>query len=170
MGPPVYFIILYGHERNTTEREGEKEQTNNMDWCQLQTQEREFVWGFCADFRAFVDYRGRVFGAKLLQSYKKCQLIFNCLPSLPPSADRPSLGLLSHANWSLLLSVVDCLPPSFFINWLLSFLGTSFPPPLPVSPEISTLSPLFEFRAKTDKEIICLAHHQHSVTMAYQLL
>ena len=53
--------------KNTTERVGEKEQTNNMDVGQLQAQEREFVWRFCAAFRAFVDYLERVFFAKLLQ-------------------------------------------------------------------------------------------------------
>ena len=44
---------------------------------------------------------------------------FDCLPSLPPSADRPSLGLLSQANRPPLLSVVDW-PSVFFWTFLSS--------------------------------------------------
>ena len=81
-------------------------------------------------FRAFVDNHGRVFCAKLLQELLECQLIFDCLPSLPPSADRPSPGLRCR-----LISLVS------FVNWPLSSLGPSFPPLLPVSREISSSSP-----------------------------
>ena len=51
--------------------------------------------------------------------------IFDCFPSLPPSADRPSPGLLSQANRPpLLLSVVDFISPSSFVNWPSFFSGT----------------------------------------------
>ena len=67
---------------------------------------------------ASVDYRRRVFCTKLLQKpVWNGNEIFDCLPSLPPSADRPSPRLLSHANWSLLLVVFDSLSPSSFVNW-----------------------------------------------------
>ena len=75
-----------------------------------------------------------------------------------------SLNSQLKADHSPLPSVVDYLSRSFFVNWPLSSLGPSFPSPLPVSPEISSSSPFFGFRAKTDKEFVCLAHHPHSVT------
>ena len=106
---------------------------------------------------AFVDYRRRVFCAKFQQSYKQywhllalgnpasvgqqvlavafltsvdsllCPTsIFYCLLLLTVSFS----GQLSQADWSLL---------PYSVNWLsLSFLRPSFPPPLLVSPEISS--------------------------------
>ena len=59
--------------QSSTERVREKEQTNKHGLGQLQAQER---WGlydtFRAAFRAFVDYRRRVFCAKFLQSHEEC--------------------------------------------------------------------------------------------------
>ena len=65
------------------------------------------------------------FTRNFYKSHLECQFIFDCLPSLPPSADRPSPGLLSHADWSLMLSVVDSslrLPLSTDPLWDLPFL------------------------------------------------
>ena len=77
----------------------------STDLGQLQTQEREFVT-LCI-LCVSVDYRRRVFCEKLLQK-PRGMLTHLCLLSLPPSADRPSLGLLSHTDWSLLPCVVNC--------------------------------------------------------------
>ena len=93
-------------------------------------------------------------------------------------------GLLTHLDWSLLLFVLDCLSASLFANcplWVplptgslcvplpiasLASLGPAFSPPFPVSSEISESKPYVWFRAKTDKGIVCLADHPHSVTNA----
>ena len=52
--------------KNTTERVGE-EQTNKHGLGSVPSARKGVLWRFCAAFRAFVDYRGRVFCAKLLQ-------------------------------------------------------------------------------------------------------
>ena len=72
-------------------------------------------------------------------STKATRNSIDCVSALPPSADHPSPGLRCP------------LPLSFFVNSLLSSLGPSFPPPLPVSREISSSSPLFGFHAKTKR-------------------
>ena len=68
-------------------------------------------------------------------------------------------GLLTHLDWSLLPSGLDCLSASFFANCPLrlplptaplAFLGPRFPP-LPVSAEISSPSLLFSFAPKLTK-------------------
>ena len=83
-----------------------------------------------------------------------------CLPHCP--------WTLSHADWSLLLSIVDCPSASPFINrsfWVpfsnsfsgvplptaLASLGLAFPRPLPVLSEISIPSPLFGFAPRHTK-------------------
>ena len=74
---------------------------------------------------------------------------------------------LSHADCSLLLSGVDsplaspfanCLPLGSFFQLLLAF-----PYPLPVTLR-SRAQAFVWLRAKTDKGIVCLADHLHSVT------
>ena len=111
------------------------------------------MWRFWAAFRAFVDYRRRVFCAKLLQKplgmlthLWLCSLIASfCWQSFPWIAIsiRPSSSALLC---QLALS--------------LSSLGPSFPPLLQVSWEISSSGPLFGFRAKTYKEIVWVAPTQ----------
>ena len=65
-GPPGYFIFLYGHKRNTTERGGKKEQTSNMVYVSSKRKKASFVTPciHCAS----VDNRRRVFFVKLLQT------------------------------------------------------------------------------------------------------
>ena len=118
--------------------------------------------------RTSADYRWRVFFAKFLQSYLECQLVFLLLTVVDS-------GRLTHLDWSLLVSVLDCLPGSAFTNcplwvplptdllwvplptdplWLLS--------DLPFLPRRRPQAQAFVwFCAKTDKEIICLAFHPH---------
>ena len=85
------------------------------------------------------------------------------LLGMPTHLDRSSLtGTgLTHADWSLLLSGVDCPLTSPFANWLFS---------VPLS-NSNWRSPAYFrsrrdlwFRAKTDKGIVCLADHLYSVT------
>ena len=148
-------------------REGGKRRTTNKHGFGSTPSTRKGA--LCDDFLQvfvhFVDYRGRVFFAKLLQ--KSLGMPIHLWPSsFSASFCWPSFPwTLSHADWSLLLSFVDCLSLSFFVDSPLSSLSPSFPPPLPVSSEISSSSPLFGFRAKTDKEIVCLAYNTLSVTL-----
>ena len=126
--------------RNTTEGVGEKEQANNMDLGQLQAQEGKFfdTLHSCAS----VNYRRRVFFAKFQLSYNSSWLVFPLCFLLLTVIDS---GLLTHLDWSLLLSVLDCPSPSFFANCPLlvpfpavplASLGPAFPSPHPVSSEI----------------------------------
>ena len=79
---------------------------------------------------------------------------------------------LSHADWSLLLSGVDCPSVSPFINCLLWVPSSN--------PDWRSLAyfwshrdleskPFVWFRTKTDKGIVCLTDHLHSVTL-YHIL
>ena len=97
--------------------------------------------------------------AKILQRHQECQPIL--------------IGLLSLVLDSLMptgLSAVPCrlLSPSFLANCqLLSpFVSLSGWRSLPTSghAEISSPKPFVWFCAKTDKGIVCLADHLHSVT------
>ena len=115
-----------------------KNKRTNTDLGQLQAQEREFVT-LCI-LRAFVDYRGRVY--KPLHK-PQGMLIHLCLLSLPPSADRPSPGLLSHADWSLLPTHLS----RTFLPSSTSGLAVDL-----------ALSLLCGFRAKADQEILWPAH------------
>ena len=140
----MVFTFLYGHKKYN--REGGRRRTNEQT-------RKGVLWRFWAAFRAFVDYRGRVFCAKLLQKTTRNANSFltvfsHCLLLLTVR----SLDSVVNCSIWVPLSTGPCL------LWDLP------PPPLPVSWEISSSSPLFGFRAKTDKEIICLAHHPHSVT------
>ena len=148
--------------KNTTERV-EEEQTNQHGVGSTPSARKGVLWRFCAVFRTFVDYRGRVFCAKLQQSYKECQLIFDCLPSLPPSADRPSPGLRCR-----LLSLGSFVnSPSVFSRTFLSSSTSGLVGDL-------ELRPLCGFRAKANEEILWPAHTHtqhsewlHSVTHIY---
>ena len=76
---------------------------------------------------------------------------------------------LSHADWSLLLSIVDCQRPLWLslhqlLLWILSSNSSlAFPCLLPVASR-SRAQAFVWFCAKTDKGIVCLADHPHSVT------
>ena len=91
-------------------------------------------------------------------------------------------GMLTHLDWSSLttsgpylmptglfccpLSTPDCLSVSPFANSNCGFLfptPLTFPCPLPVASR-SRAQAFVWFRAKTNKKIVCLAHHLHSVT------
>ena len=61
-----YHTFLYG-QTNTTERMEEKEQTNKHGLGSALSAKKGKVYVTLFIFRAFVDYRGRVFFAKLLQ-------------------------------------------------------------------------------------------------------
>ena len=77
---------------------------------------------------------------------------------------------LSHANWSLLLYVVNsnCHSASPFANcllWVPSSKSLSHSLTHFRSRRRSRAQPFVCFRAKTDKGIDCLADHPHSVTL-----
>ena len=80
-----------------------------------------------------------------------------CLPHCP--------WTLSHADWSLLLTVVDSPSAPPFANCLSGFSQTCISNP--TSGLVGDLeSKLFVwFHAKTDKGAVCLADHLHSVTI-----
>ena len=146
--------------QNTTDRVGEKERTNT-DLGQLQALEREFcdtLHSLCICRQSWACTLREI----STQSHLECQLIFDCLPSLPPSADRPSPGLLSHTDGSLLLSVVDCLSPSSLVNWPSVFPRTFLSSSTSGLVGDLELRPLCGFRAKADKEILWPARtHTH---------
>ena len=129
----VHYIFLYGHTKQNREGGG-KEQTNNTGLGQLQAQEGGSLCDtFCAALRAFEDYHRRVFCAKL--------------PQKP-------LAMLTFIDCALLL-FLTALSSRLVSPALLCQLPLSvFPPPLPVSLEISPSVPLCGFHAKADKEIL----------------
>ena len=84
------------------------------------------------------------------------------------SSSLTTLGLISSD--SSLCSSVDWSLASPFANRLLELLfRTLFSRSLTYfwSPEISSPKPFVWFRAKTDKGIVCLADHLHSVTFCF---
>ena len=82
-----------------------------------------------------------------------------CLPHCP--------WTLSHADWSLLLSVADCPSASPFANYLSGFSQNCLSYPTSGLVRDLESKPFVWFRAKTDKGIVCLADHLHSVTVLY---
>ena len=91
------------------------------------------------------------------------------LLGMPTHLDQSSFTAagLSHADWSLLLSGVDWLLASPFANCLLRVpLSNSYSssPAYFRSRRDLESKPFAWFRAKTDKGIVCLADHLHSVT------
>ena len=134
----VFHISLRPQKRNTTERVGKRKNKRTI-W--VKHKKGSFVTPCipCAS----VDYRRRVFFAKLLQATRNVN----------------SSWLFPHSF--LLLTVVDCLSVSPFANrptlgslanWPLSSLGPySFPPPLPVSSEISSSGLCLFFAPKHTK-------------------
>ena len=95
--------------------------------------------------------------------------IFTKLLGMPTHLDRSSLTALDSlsSDWSLLLFGVDWLLASPFANCLLSVplsKSLALPYPLPVASR-SRAQAFVWFRAKTDKGIVCLADHLHSVTV-----
>ena len=111
-----------------------------------------------------------------------CRLTLACISSeistkllgMPTHLDRSSFTGTGFtlADCSLLLSGVDCPLASPFANTFSEFLcatGLVFPYPLPVTSR-SRAQAFVWFRAKTDKGIVCLADHLHSVTEDHQLM
>ena len=87
---------------------------------------------------------------------------------MPTYLDRSSFTGpgLTHADWSL-CSGVDWSLASPFTNCFLELLCPTLWPAFPSyfrSPEISSPKLFVWFHAKTDKGIVCLADHLHSVT------
>ena len=135
-----------------------------MGLCQLQAQEGSFVTPCipCAS----VDYRGRVFFAKLLQKGANNADIFSrwlarpLCSSLGFSSRLPDFCWLWHSQSRPLSSSLHCRLPSLrlpspteplWVPWPtapLASLGPVFPPSLPVSLEISSSG-------------ICLVSHQN---------
>ena len=92
------------------------------------------------------------------------------LLGMPTHLDRFSLTAagLSHADSSLLLSGVDWPLASPFANWLLWVpFSNSYSRSLTHfrSRRRSRAQAFVWFRAKTDKGVVCLADHLHSVTI-----
>ena len=151
----VSHISLRQQEIQSREWEG-REQTNNMLGL-IQAQEEElcniaFPMCICRLTLAWISSENST-----------------TLLGMPTHLDRSSLTLwtLSHADWSLLLSGVDCLLASPFANWLLwvPLSNSYWPSPAYFRSRRDLKSkPFVWFRAKTDKGIVCLANHLHSVT------
>ena len=87
----LFHISLRPQKKYNRDSGRKNEQTNNMDLCQLQAQEREFCDDFVQLFVHFVDYRGRAFCAQLLQKLLRMPAHFwlssliasLCWPSVP---------------------------------------------------------------------------------------
>ena len=152
--------------RNTTEGVWEKEQTNEQYGLKSAPSVRRVVlWQFfCTAFRASCRLLQRVyFSRNSYRSHKECQLILDWLPSLPPSAGHPTLDC-----WLILTGPFCC--PFSTASLRLSSPSDPLWIPLPTAP-LASLGPRFPHfrsrrrsRAKTDKRIVCLADHPHSVT------
>ena len=69
------------------------------------------------------------------------------------------VSLLSGVDWSLASPFANCPPLGSFVQLLLAFRY-----PLPVTLRSRAQASVW-FRAKTDKGIVCLADHLHSVTV-----
>ena len=97
--------------------------------------------------------------AKILQRYKECQPILIGLLSLVLDLTHADSSLCSGVDWSLASPFANC-------QLLSPFVSLSDWCSLPTSghAEISSPKPFVWFRAKTDKGIVCLADHLHSVT------
>ena len=95
-------------------------------------------------------------------THEECWLILTGLPSL--------LWTLCHADWSLLLSGVDWPLASPFATCVLwvpsSNSRLAFPSYFRSRRDLES-KPFVWFRAKTDKGILCLVDHLHSVTVSY---
>ena len=139
--------------RNTIKGVGgkNKEQMNNMLWSTQSEREElcNIAFPMCI-CRLTLEWISSETSTKLL--------------GMPTHPERSSLT--AHANWSLLLSGVDCHSRHPSPNWLLRVPFPSplaFPYLLPVTSR-SLAQAFVWFRAKTDKGIVCLADHLHSVT------
>ena len=140
-----FFFTL--QEIQSRERE-KKEQTNNMFGL---TQVQKESYGTLCMCRLTLVW----ILAKLLQSYWNAD-----------SSSLTALDLIS-SDWSLCSGVDWSLASPFTNCQLLSpFVSLSHWRSLPTSghAEISSPKPFVWFRAKTDKGIVCLADHLHSVT------
>ena len=165
----VSHISLWPQEIQPREWEKKnKEQTNNKGFGQLKEQEGEFCNNIL--FQCICRLLLACISSEISTRLLECQHILTGLPSLLPSADRCRLWTanssclssslapgLSHADWSLLLSSIDCPSASPFANCLLSIpfstalasLWPAFPTPLPVASKISSIfEPLFGFAPK----------------------
>ena len=122
-----YHTFLYGHTKYN--RVGWRKRTNEQTGTLVSSKRKKGSFVTLCIFRAFVDYHGRVFCAKLPQKPLKMPTHLwlssltasFCWPSFPWTAVRGKDG---QADWSLLLSVVDCISPSSFVNWPSVFFGT----------------------------------------------
>ena len=148
-----YYTFPYGHIKCNREGGRKKNGRTNTDLGQIQAQEREFC--------------------DTLHSLCICRLSPACIlretSTKVTRNAKSSLTVFPHCLFLLTVLTLDCYltPSGLFCSPLstaslrlplstdpLSSLGPSFPRPLPVSWEISSSSPLFGFRAKTDKEIV----------------
>ena len=95
------------------------------------------------------------------------------MPSYPDRSSSLVLDSLMPTRLSPPVSGVDYLCPLSFANSHfsvpLSHSLTGVPSPLPVTSRSRVRNPFFWFRAKTDKGIVCLADHLHSVTNMYKM-
>ena len=155
-----YHTFLYGRKKYN--RGSGRKRTNEQYGLRSTPSARRVVlWHFFVQlFVHFVDYRGRIFFAKLLQ--KPLGMPTHLWPSssLPPSADRCRLPLCVSLR-QLTLSGFLCQLPL----WLLSDLPFLFHFR---SHRRSRAQAFVWFRAKTDKELVCLASHPHSVTAWFE--
>ena len=126
-----------------------KKKRNNTDLGQLQAQEREFVT-LCI-LRAIVDYRGRVFCAKLLQK------LLEMLTHLWLSSLTASICWLS--SWTAILRRLVSSAHRCQLT-LCDFSGTFLPSSTSSLAGDLAFGPLCRFRAKTDKEIVWVAPTQ----------
>ena len=155
-------------------RESEKEKrTNEQYWLLSVLSARRAVLWYLA-FLCICRLSPTCIFAKFLQSYKDCQLILTGLPSLLLYADRcplwtanSSWPVLSTVRSRLSLTVILRQLPSLgsFSNSTSGFSRTSFSSPTSgLVGDLESKSFVW-FRIKTDKEIVCLADHPHSVTI-----
>ena len=141
--------------RNTIKGVGEKEQTNIMAWVSSKCKKRSYV---------------------TLHSLCICRLM---LAWISNKISTKLLGMPTHFDWSSLIAVGlylmrlvsqmalcsrhRCQLPTAISEFLLPTPWLAFPCLLLVASR-SRAQAFVWFHAKTDKEIVCLADHLHSVT------
>ena len=154
----VSHISLWPQEIQPREWEKKnKEQTNNKGFGQLKCKKGGFV---------------------TLDSLCTCRLTLTCI--LREIFTKPR-GMLTHLDRSFLTASgpylmptgLFCCPlstapirhpsPSASLSSFFQLLSLAFPCPLPVASR-SRAQAFVWFRAKTNKEIVCLAHPFHSIT------
>ena len=150
-----YHTFLYGHIKYNRQSGRKRTNEQTRTWVSSKCKKGSFLCSFSCICRLS---RACIFRETSTKATRNANSSLTAFPH----------GLLLLAvlplDWYLTPTGLFCSPlstaPVRFPSstGLLSFLGPSSPRPLPVSREISSSSPLFWLRTKSDKEIVWPAH------------